>query len=164
MISEENRKKAELIADEARNSISNYCINDCHAYCCRKGYLVVNKEDIDTVAQGKTKELIEKGQLEENKQGKMALFLGATEKGCPSLKDNMCTIYTDGHRPKVCGDFPLFLEKDHVRESPRCLAVKNNLLYPYVKQITMLGFKPMQADEFADIELFNVKLINKKDN
>ena len=161
MISDENRKKAEALADEARNSISDICINECKAYCCRKGYLVVDPEDIDTVAQEKTEELLKTEQLQVNKEGKFALFLGDYDKPCPSLKDNMCTIHTDGHRPKVCGDFPLFLEKDHVRESPRCLAVKMNKLYPFVKQITMLGFKPMKADPLGEIELFNVKLVHK---
>ena len=36
---------AEKIANKARKSISKYCIDECHAYCCRKGYLVATPKE-----------------------------------------------------------------------------------------------------------------------
>ncbi|MFQ5474254.1 MAG: hypothetical protein ACE5DM_00290 [Candidatus Nanoarchaeia archaeon] len=40
----------EAIADRARESISQYCIEECKAYCCRKGYLLLTPEEKALVA------------------------------------------------------------------------------------------------------------------
>ncbi len=46
---------AEQIAEKARKSISKFCYEECNAYCCRKGYLILNKDEVDVVTQGKKK-------------------------------------------------------------------------------------------------------------
>lgn len=153
-------EKATVIADKARNSISKYCFEDCHAYCCRKGYLVLKPEEVDTVTQNRKDELIQKGILKKLKDN-YSLFMGNYEQPCPSLNEKFqCMIHKNPFRSKVCGDFPLFIEGDLIRVSIRCLAANEGLLYPYVKQLIELGFKLQQQDSFGALELYNVKLVN----
>jgi Fe-S-cluster containining protein len=153
-------EKANVMADEARNSISKYCCEECHAYCCRKGYLVLKKEEVDVVTQGRREELIEKKILKDLGKN-YSLFMGNYEQPCPSLDEKfMCKVHKSEFRSKVCGDFPLFIEGDLVRLSIRCPAVKENLLFPFVKQLQVLGFKIVKPDSFGALELYNVKLVN----
>lgn len=143
--------KAEKIADDARNSISSYCSEECKAYCCRNGYLVLKEDEVDTVTQGRRKELIEKKLLKKIKGGKYSLFLGKHGVYCPSLKDFKCMIHDSPHRSKTCADFPVFLIKNKLRLSPRCLAVKENKLYLYVKQLLALGYR-LEKTDFLDVD------------
>lgn len=135
------KELAEKIADKARSSISNVCIHECKAYCCRKGFLVLNEEEKDTIVQNKETELREKMVLKKLDNGKYSLNLANSGGSCPSLKDNKCSIYTDPNRPLACKQFPVFVGDSKVRLSPRCLAVKMNLFYPYEKEWIKLGYK-----------------------
>ena len=164
------QKKVEKIADAARNSLGDYCMNECKAYCCRKGFLVVTEDQADTVTQGQTKQLISEKKLTPIEGGGLALDFGATG-GCPSLKDFKCTIYTDKKRPKACGDFPVFIWKNEVvRLSTKCPAVRENKLYPYMDKIKKLGYKLSYSNEkgekvnIKDDEIVNnrKKNLNKK--
>lgn len=152
--------KAEKIAEKARESISRYCIEECKAYCCRKGYLPLNEDEVDLVTQGKRKELEDKGLLRKTVKERHSLNMGVYSTPCPSLDMNKftCTIHTNPKRPKCCRDFPLFLENNLVKLSPRCPAVKENLFYPYVKQLLMLGYKLAENSQFADLELYKVEI------
>jgi len=133
---------AEKIADKARNSLSDYCINECKSYCCRKGYLILTPIEVKLVCQGKDKELIEKEVLIEMEDGNHSLHLGNKELGgCPSLIDGKCAIHKDPNRPDTCRTFPVFIEGKKIRLSNRCPAVRANKLYPYVKEFLALGFE-----------------------
>ena len=50
-----NEFDAEQLAIHARASISNYCFTECKAYCCRKGYLLLNSEEV-SLMQGTSKD------------------------------------------------------------------------------------------------------------
>lgn len=134
---------AERVADKARRAISDFCINDCRAYCCRKGYLTFGKDSVKAVTQGRIVALKEIN-------GKYSMHLGS---GCPSLKDFKCLIHKNPKRPLACRQFPIFLEGKTVRLSPRCLAVKNNLLYPYVAKLVKMGYKIGENNPYAEMEL-----------
>ena len=43
----------EQILDEARSSISKFCIEECKAYCCRKGHLTLTAKETDLITQNK---------------------------------------------------------------------------------------------------------------
>ena len=148
----------ETLANNARNSISSFCIEECKSYCCRKGYLILEKEEAPIVLQHQEKKFEEQKVVKKISGGKSSLFLGGLEDGCPSLKDHKCTIYTDKKRPKTCHDFPIFIKGNSVRFSPRCLAVKNNLFYQYVKQFMVMGFKIEETSITKNSKLFGVKL------
>jgi len=147
---------AEALADKARNSISSFCINECKAYCCRKGHLVIKEDEIDEVMQGREAELENEGALTRTKDGRYSLNLDNSNEGCPSLKDNKCTIHKSSKRPKVCGDFPIFIEGNKVRFSGRCTAVQEGKFYPYVKKFLAMGFKVEEGDRMYDSDFYKV--------
>ena len=140
---------AENIAEKARRSISSFCINECKSYCCRKGYLLLEKSQVPIVTQGSQDELIQKGEMKQLPNGKFSLRL---EEGCPSLKDFKCTIYTNQQRPKTCANFPLYLEGKTFRLSQRCTAVKAGMLFPYIHMLRRLGLTQLPDNPYATLE------------
>ena len=130
--------KAEEIAEKARRSISNFCSEECKAYCCRKSHLVLTSEKVDLVTRGKRKELEEKNILKKLDGEKYILHL---HNDCPSLKNNLCVIYNNPKRPIKCKQFPIFIKNKNIRLSSGCLAVKNDLFYPYVHEFLKIGYK-----------------------
>jgi Fe-S-cluster containining protein len=143
---------AEKIMEEARNSISTFCDEDCKAYCCRKGYLVLKPDQADLVTQGRKAELLKNKMLKELK-GNFSLNLSLD---CPSLKDNKCTIHTHPNRPQACKDFPLFVERNWLKLSPRCLAVKMNKLYPYIHELLHNGYRLANSNHFSDSDFYKL--------
>jgi len=121
------------IADRARDSISDYCINSCKAYCCRKGYLVLTKKEAKLIAKD-----LDSDCLKKNGEDKYSLKLP-----CPALEDFKCRIYKSKNRPTVCREFPLFLEGKTIRVSNRCPACREGMLYPYVKELIASGYTLM---------------------
>lgn len=136
-------KTAEQIADKARESISDFCINECMAYCCRKGYIMVRENQLNQMVTKERREILEK----ENKlkefsfTGKIQIDFTNSLGGCPALKENKCTIHKNPLRPKVCHEYPIFVFSDHIRISSKCPAQQNNMFYPYILQFEKLGFK-----------------------
>ncbi|MBN1175664.1 YkgJ family cysteine cluster protein [Candidatus Woesearchaeota archaeon] len=131
------------IASKARNSISNYCINECHAYCCRKGYLILNEEELNLLTQDKRKELEDREFIKQQEGNKFSLNFSNHLGSCPQLNDSKCMIHKNPKRPLTCEKFPIFVdeEKKEIRLSPRCFAVKENKLFPYTHKFLELGFK-----------------------
>lgn len=128
------------IANEARTSISEYCMDECKSYCCRKGYLSLKPSQVALVTQNRAKELEDK-QLLIQSGDEFVLFIGDKEVSCPSLKDGKCMIHKDKNRPQMCADFPLFITDKNVRLSGRCPAVRECKFYPFLRRITALGYK-----------------------
>ena len=133
---------AESIADRARKSISTFCFEECKSYCCRKGYLPLNESEIKLVLGD------ELDNLKKHSNGDLSLEFGAH--GCPRLNDFKCTIHNDPKRPKVCRDYPIFVNGNTVRISSKCLAVRQNLLYPFIKEFMHRGFRVSDSVVFED--------------
>ncbi|MFC1722871.1 YkgJ family cysteine cluster protein [Nanoarchaeota archaeon] len=131
--------KIQSILDQARASISDFCINECHAYCCRKGYLVLTPEQVAVTMQGRDQEYIDNGSLKLMSDGNFSLYMN--KHPCPSLKDNMCMIHNNRLRSDTCRIFPIHVENNTIRISTRCLAGKQDLFYPFVSQLIALGCK-----------------------
>lgn len=130
----------DALIDEARNSLSEYCIKKCKAFCCRDGYLLLRGKEIEVVLQGKEKELAKQNVLSWDKD--KACMLDMKAKPCPSLNNDFtCKIYTHESRPKLCKDYPLFANKDSVTTHPNCPAVKKGILDPYLKKLKEKGYK-----------------------
>ena len=146
---------AEKIAEEARNAISKYCFEECGAYCCRKGYLVITEIEANVITDNNIPQFIKDGRIKQIRDNKYSFYLGDYNKPCPCLKDLKCTVHKNPNRPLACQQFPVFIKSKTLRLSPRCLAVKNNLLYPYVAELIRDGFKLSESDSFADLELYN---------
>ncbi|MBS3122682.1 YkgJ family cysteine cluster protein [Candidatus Woesearchaeota archaeon] len=160
MIDSNAVKKANLIANKARKSISKFCYEECKSYCCRKGYLVLTEKEIKLVTHGRQKELEKTPILKKLDNGKYSLFFGGKDEPCPALKNFKCTIHKSKNRSSTCKNFPLFVEGKYIRLSPRCLAVKQDKLYPFVRQLIKLGYKQQEAESNADI-LYDVAFEKK---
>ncbi len=133
--------KAEEIAEKARRSISKFCSEECKAYCCRKSYLVLTSKEVDLVAQGVRTGLEDKKIVKKTKGEDYFLNL---RNGCPCLKGNLCIIHNNSKRPEVCKQFPIFIKNKNIRLSSGCLAVKNDLFYPYVHEFLKLEYNISQ--------------------
>lgn len=139
-----------LVADEARDSLGKFCLEECKGYCCRKGYLAITESNVNTVSQGHKAEFLENGKLKLMSPGNYSL---AICNDCPSLDTSNfhCLIYKDELRPKVCADFPIIVNGNMVIFSSRCLAVRENKLFGYMKELEILGCKIVECDSFVDI-------------
>ena len=141
-------KKIFEIADEARESISDFCINECHSYCCRKGYLIVSS-DLANLMSGEYKErLILEKTLRELIDGKFSINFENSLGVCPSLKDSRCLIHDNKERSLTCMDFPIFILGKKIKISNRCPAKKQNKFFKFEHEARQLGF------EFVD-DFFN---------
>lgn len=131
------QKAAEEVANRARRLISDYCLNECHAYCCRKGHLPVNSEE---------KQLIDPDDTSNSKTS-INLNLG----GCPQLdKNNYCKIHKNPKRPETCHKFPIFIDTRNQEQitfhiSNRCPAKRDNKFYPFIHEFLQLGLKEKRA-------------------
>jgi Fe-S-cluster containining protein len=149
-----DKKDAERLAVKARNSISKYCYSECNAYCCRKGYILLNTNEAKLVT-GKTQKGLEKlkeiGVLIKTEKGKYVIDLAEKQTGCPSLNESRCIIHDNPKRPAACKEFPLFIwkidGKDIIHVSERCPAVKEGMLYPYLAKFKMMGFDINYRDD-----------------
>jgi Fe-S-cluster containining protein len=150
-----------LLADEARRFIGDFCYTECHAYCCRKGYLILKPDEVVHVVQKNKDVLIAKGSLRKLDNGNYSLFLGAHD--CPSLRDYKCLIHQNSKRPDACRQFPIFLQDYRIRLSSRCLAVKMNKLYPYITAMIKLGCT-LDKNNFQDIGYEDFFELHKKGN
>ncbi|MBU1201278.1 MAG: hypothetical protein KJ583_02240 [Nanoarchaeota archaeon] len=118
-----NSLDGEDIVKIARKSIGKFCIEECKAYCCRKGYLILKENQLDLVMQGRKEEL--DCILKPLKDDTFSMFMGNHNQSCPSLTTSYtCQIHKKRNRPQACKDFPVFLTSNKIILSPRCLAVK----------------------------------------
>ncbi len=156
--------RGELIAEKARKSISSFCFNECRSYCCRKGYLVLDKEEAGLLAGESQEELERKGRLKRLRSGGYSLFLGEKDAPCPMLKGFKCRVHDNPKRPAACRNFPVFIDRNTktVRLSHRCLAVRERKLYAFETEWIAAGWRVIESDPFYDIELFNVRLSSAK--
>jgi Fe-S-cluster containining protein len=146
--------QVEKLAKKARRSISRFCIDECKSYCCRKGHLSLMDYEVDLIVGDKKIQLVTEGHLKQYQNKSHLLSLEYNKIGCPRLKNYRCTIHKDPNRPKVCQEYPLFISEMTIRLSSRCLAVRMNLFYPYVKQFMRLGYKVIESVDFNDSDTY----------
>ena len=133
---------AKQIANEARNSISSYCMNICGAKCCRVGKLLLqSNEEVETIAGVENiGKYLENKTLEKTQNGFMTY--NVEEQPCRHLKEQvLCSIHKSDKKPIICNDYPLFLTKQYVIASTQCPAVVEGKLKTYIDKIKELGYK-----------------------
>ena len=149
---------AEAIAKQARKSIGRFCIEECKAYCCRKGYLILKPGQLDLVTQGNKAILAHI--LKQLSNGDYSMYMGSPGLPCPSLNsDFTCKIHKKRNRPQACKDFPLFIKGNLIILSSRCLAVKQNLFYPFIRRLQLLGYK-LVVQEDVPFDLYSEERID----
>lgn len=153
---------AEALAKKARRSIWEYCSAECHAYCCRKGYLVLTTKEADLITANMVIQFMKEERLIPLDNGFWSLFLGKTDLPCPMLKDFQCMIHDNAARPLACKEFPIFVEGNVVRLSGRCPAVKEGKFYSYISKWAAGGFKVIESDQRYDSDFWN-NMVLKKD-
>ena len=117
---------AENIAERARASLSYYCMYECKAMCCRKGYITLSIKEAINILGSLPKSVIKEITID-------------LSEGCPKLKDNKCTIYKE--RPQICRDYPVFVKHSAVHLSEKCPAVRENKLYPFEHEFIQKGLR-----------------------
>jgi hypothetical protein len=123
----------------ARKGISNYCIHECHAYCCRKGHLTLNRKELAVIIQNKAKEYEDR--IAEIDPETIRLFIGKNDSPCPCLSDNhMCNIHTHKGRPRICKDFPILIKNEIIFINKDCPAVQDNKLYAFISKVLKEGY------------------------
>ncbi|MBU0536273.1 MAG: YkgJ family cysteine cluster protein [Nanoarchaeota archaeon] len=152
---------AEKIALNARKAISSFCYEECKAYCCRKGYLVLNGWEADLITDKMVDKHIQDGSIRKFGEDRYSFFLGLTDQPCPQLKDFKCRIHKNPKRPKACREFPVFVDEANktVRLSHRCLAVKQGKFYAFESQWAKKGYNVIESSPLLDSEFYdkNVK-------
>jgi Fe-S-cluster containining protein len=138
----EQDKDINQLLDDARDSISEYCYTECDAYCCRKGFLILNNEEANLLTDNRISEFEKVGKISKNNEDKFVLDLGKSTGSCPRLENNKCSIHKNPMRPKACKEFPVFLwENNIIKISSRCPAIKENKLYKYETIFRIKGYK-----------------------
>lgn len=129
------------IANQARASISSYCLNVCGAKCCKHGKLLLQtNEEVETISGDKLQEHLTTGILEKTPNNFMTYDL--EKEPCRHLKDQVfCSIHKSDKKPVICDDYPLFLTKKYVITSKQCPAVLGGELEEYVKALEEKGFE-----------------------
>lgn len=138
----------ERLANKARKSISEYCMEECKAHCCRSGFLILKGREINKVTQKRKKELMQANMLKELKNREYSLTMSKV--GCPSLNAYKCIIHKSKNRPAICREFPIIIRGNTAMFSERCPAVRENRLYYYEKRFRQLGLEVIRG---ADLDL-----------
>src|SRR3989339_1278104 len=137
----QEKKSINSLANEARRSLSKYCMEECKSYCCRKGYIILKPTELDLVIGEKKDKLMEEESLRElSFSGKFSFNLSNSFGSCTQLKDEKCLIHQNVNRPSVCKEFPIFITGKIIRISPRCYGHKAGLLYPFIKKYIFFFF------------------------
>lgn len=145
-MNESEIKLADEIANEARNSISNYCISICKAKCCKHGKLLLQTNDEVESICGKENitQMAEDGIIEKTQHNFVTYNL--EQKSCRHLKESVfCSIHKSSKKPQICNDYPLFLTKQYVIASPQCPAVESGEIDEFISKIKKLGFKDFNS-------------------
>lgn len=138
----------EKLADKARKAISKYCMEECRSYCCRKGYLTLTLKELNTVLSGvKDQSDI---MLKHIKGDNFSIYMGRPNQPCPAFDGEKCSIHKKKNRPKVCKEFPIFIEGKNIYTSRRCPAVKEGKLYPYLREFIMHGYNIIYPEKVAE--------------
>ena len=135
-------KSVITLAQEARTSISDYCINVCKAQCCKRGQLLLMSDNEVKSIVGNKKKLYENtGILKLSENG---FYLYNSEiKTCKNLnqKTSLCKIHTNTSRPMVCRDYPIFIVRNSIIFGKTCPAAISGKFKDYEKKFKELGYK-----------------------
>jgi Fe-S-cluster containining protein len=137
----ETQNEIQRILKEARESLSDYCINVCKAFCCRTGYIKTREEKARFIAGERFEKMFKMKKIEKSKDGSYVIHL--REGGCPRLdkKTCFCTIHTHELKPITCEIFPINVKGDYFFISQRCPAIRESKLYLFTAQLAQLRLK-----------------------
>lgn len=126
---------AKRLAVKARNSIGQYCMDECRSLCCREGTITITDNELKLMTKDR---IIIPGSITiaTNNDNKLNLKLG-----CPSFIEYKCAIHRNKSRPQMCKDFPLFIYGNNIVVAHDCPAVDAGKLFPYLHKFKKMGFR-----------------------
>lgn len=138
-------EKIEKLADEMRESLSDFCINECKAFCCREGHLIVRDDELDLICSSEAivERLKTEGAIQEKMFGKNLLSFKNSCGSCPALdlENCKCKIHSNHARPRTCKEFPIFIFGKEIKISSRCPAKTEGKFFKFEKDAERLGYK-----------------------
>lgn len=146
LIPKRNLEKIHKLANEARESISDFCIDECHAFCCRDGFIKLKPAEVELYLGNKRNIFINDGSLKEMWGGKYIFNFKNSLGGCPQLKDFECLIHSNPNRSNTCKEFPIFILGKQIKISNRCPAKKAGKFFKFEKEAIKKGYEIV--DEF----------------
>jgi hypothetical protein len=118
----------------ARKGISDFCIFECKAFCCRKGHLILNRKEFNVIIKDKVDEY--KDRVTALEDGNFRFFIGKLDSPCPCLSDDfLCMIHKNRKRPRICKDFPILYINEIIYINKDCPAVQENKLYGFIASL-----------------------------
>ena len=144
------------IAQKARKSISSFCIEECKAYCCRKGYLNITHKELKSMITSYEIKHLPSNIVMKNSNS-YTVYLGDALNPCPGLNlDHTCKIHRKNTRPIGCKNFPIFIneEKKLLFVSSRCPAIKMGMIFQHTRKIVSIGYKLITGDISYDSDFF----------
>lgn len=136
----------EALAERARDDISDYCINECKAECCKKGHLLISEQEFKEMLGSKNPLKLPHKSILKDGLGNVLLDFNRMN-GCPALNgDDLCKIHKNPIRSQTCKDFPIFIRGKEIHIHARCLAAFEGKLYSFTYQAMELGYKIVDND------------------
>lgn len=140
---------AERIMQEARDSISRYCIDVCMGQCCFSGFLPSFDEDDVRVCLGIEDNKISLKEYSCLYPEKLERYNGIylVHFPCAKFKNKKCEIHEDPIRPVMCGLYPIRSwwdsekRKKVIEYTRDCTAITEGILDPYLKTLDRMGFE-----------------------
>jgi len=110
----------ETIIKKLSIPLSDYCVNVCHANCCKVGKIILCKNEFIAITNNCVS-----SQILQRNDGYYELSMSPS---CPSLKDSKCLIYNTINKPRICSEYPFFLRGTSLFVATSCLAIQNGVI------------------------------------
>lgn len=125
----EHEQSVHALLEQARSSLGPFCSNVCKAKCCKRGKLLLEKNQVDILCDVKDQK---PPLLVARENGYFDFHIGLS--GCPRLtKDSKCRVYEK--RPQMCRDYPLFERGETILVSSACEGFIAGKLDPYLDEL-----------------------------
>lgn len=123
-----------------RDKVSEFCVDKCSSECCRCGYeMEVTGREAAVIFGVLNVEGLEDRRLDASYNDKFDLVL----EPCPALRfyggKYKCGIYNDFDKPKVCGEYPVWVEDGKINLDNRCFAVCSGSLDEDIDRLSLEG-------------------------
>ncbi|MFH0808314.1 MAG: YkgJ family cysteine cluster protein [archaeon] len=126
---------------EIREFFFGFCVKKCEAECCRIGYTMeVSVDEVKAIFE--TRDIVKDKRVRKLYNDLYEIKLGP----CPAVGRDKegrygCRIHSDLGRPKICKDYPIFIERDKVIVAAGCYAVYSGEIDGQLDMLESSGFE-----------------------
>lgn len=144
------------LANWRREVLPKYC-RQCRGRCCHFNLRGLSENQVRlifSISRDIPEEYCELGRrrFQLSSKGYTTNFQRG-ESGCPQLRDGRCRIYNHLLKPRVCSDYPVFLDKEKksLTFDDCCPAIQNADAVEMLKNALKEGYK--MRDSVHDIDM-----------